>query len=274
MTAGGPDRRGAASAPSRPALSVLADRLAAALMHHEPGWRLPRFTTLARRYQVSPSEVAAAVEELAARCLVRQLPDGQVYRASPAEYRVPLEGVAGLASYVDPLGCQLACQRWHASRRRPPEGIGRALGLATGEPVLVVRCLWTVDGEPAAVTASYLPGRAVARLADGPARPGPAGNGWPGPAGNGPQLFPRGPLRAELACPQALQLELGPPPPSAARSLRMAPGEPVAIVTVSFGSLPPAPAVALTCAMLRPGWFRIVLAAPAGGACRGPSAPG
>ena len=72
------------------AAAVLADRLAAALVHHEPGWRLPRLTALARRYSVSSAEIDAAIEELAARHLVRRLPDGQVYRASPAEYWVPL----------------------------------------------------------------------------------------------------------------------------------------------------------------------------------------
>ena len=47
---------------SRPATAaaVLADRLAAALVHHEPGWRLPRLTALARRYSVSSSEIDVA----------------------------------------------------------------------------------------------------------------------------------------------------------------------------------------------------------------------
>ena len=71
---GAPRRRPAAAA-------VLADRLAAALVHHEPGWRLPRLTALARRYSVSSAEIDAAIDELAARHLVRRLPDGQVYRA-------------------------------------------------------------------------------------------------------------------------------------------------------------------------------------------------
>ncbi len=37
--------------PARPrrGVSVLADRIAAALVHHEPGWRLPRYTAPARR---------------------------------------------------------------------------------------------------------------------------------------------------------------------------------------------------------------------------------
>jgi hypothetical protein len=44
------DRR--ALAPERAqSTGVLADRIAAALLHHEPGWRLPRHTALARRYK-------------------------------------------------------------------------------------------------------------------------------------------------------------------------------------------------------------------------------
>ncbi len=52
---------------------VLADRLAATLVHHEPGWRLPRPSALARRYNVRPAQVEQAVRELAARHLIRQL---------------------------------------------------------------------------------------------------------------------------------------------------------------------------------------------------------
>ena len=55
--------------PLRPAIAVLADRIAAALVHHEPGWRLPRHTALARRYNVSTAEIDAAVTELTSRHL-------------------------------------------------------------------------------------------------------------------------------------------------------------------------------------------------------------
>ena len=42
-------------------MAVLADRLAAALVHREPGWRLPRRSALARRYNVSLTEIDAAL---------------------------------------------------------------------------------------------------------------------------------------------------------------------------------------------------------------------
>jgi DNA-binding GntR family transcriptional regulator len=256
-----------------PAAAVLADRLAAALVHHEPGWRLPRLTALARRYSVSSSEIDVAIDELAARHLVRRLPDGQVYRASPAEYRVPLEGVFGLTSHVDPMGGQLACKSIHTTLRRPPEDIGRSLGLAPGEPVMAVRCVWTVGGEPGALAASYLPERVAAEL-------GVLPSGAPGDEDGAPERavmippasfpFPWKSAGSGGPRPGAVQLEMGLPPPSAARTLRLAAGEPVATVTVAFTDRETGAPVALTMAMLRPELFRIVVEAaqawvPAGG---------
>ena len=142
---------------------MLADRIAAALLHHEPGWRLPRHTALARRYNVSAAEVESAIDELTDRHLLRRLPDGQVYRASPAEYRLSLEGMSGLTSHVDPMG-ELAAKTRYVSRRRAPEDIGRVLGLAPGDSVIVIRCLWTVGGEPAAFSSTYLPERLAGLL--------------------------------------------------------------------------------------------------------------
>src|SRR5580693_7286939 len=113
-----------------PAVSVLADRLAAALVHHEPGWRLPRHSALARRYNVSAAEIDAAIEELVSRHLIRRLADGQVYRASPAEYLISLDGVPQLASYVDAMGGDFSCRSRHVTRRLPPEDITWALRLS------------------------------------------------------------------------------------------------------------------------------------------------
>jgi hypothetical protein len=252
-----------------PAAAVLADRLAAALVHHEPGWRLPRLTALARRYSVSSSEIDAAIDELAARHLVRRLPDGQVYRASPAEYRVPLEGIFGLSSHVDPMGGQLACKSRHTTMRRPPEDIGRSLGLDPGEPVLAVRCVWTVGGEPGALAASYLPERAAAALGVLPAGEPGEEDAVLGAQDRGSLLppasfpFPWRPAGPDGPRPAAVQLEMGLPPPSAARTLRLGAGEPVATVTVSFADPGTGTPVALTMAMLRPELFRVVIEATA-----------
>jgi DNA-binding GntR family transcriptional regulator len=152
------DVRRAGSRRRRVSAAVLADRMAATLVHHEPGWRLPRLAAMARRFNVSAAEIDAAIDELAARHLLRRLPDGQVYRASPAEYRVPLEGLSGLASHVDPMGGQLVCKSRQVSRRRPPEDVGRSLGLGAGEPVAMVTVSFEdpATHRPVAITMAML----------------------------------------------------------------------------------------------------------------------
>ena len=268
----------AAARPRRLSAGVLADRMAATLVHHEPGWRLPRLTALARRFNVSAAEIDAAIDELAGRHLLRRLPDGQVYRASPAEYRVPLEGLSGLTSHVDPMGGKLVCKSRQVSRRRAPEDIGRTLGLEPGEPVLTIRCLWTVGGEPAALSASYLPERLGDVLPEftgspflqavGPQAGGPPPDGRPPddrPQDDRPQDDRPGDElpahRNGTGHARALQIEMAPPPPSVARSLRLSAGELVATVTVSFEDPAAHSPVALTMAMLRPDLFRIVVQA-------------
>jgi hypothetical protein len=71
-----------------------------------------------------------------------------------------------------------------------------------------------------------------------------------------------------------VQIEMGLPPPSAARTLRLVAGEPVATVTVSFAVPGTGAPAALTMAMLRPELFRIVIeaAAPQGGGAEGAGA--
>ena len=250
------ERDGRPPAADRPlSASVLADRMAAALLHHEPGWRLPRHTALARRYNVTIAEIDAAIELLAGRHLLSRLPDGQVFRASPAEYRLVLEGLPGFASQVDPMGGELACKSRTVSRRRAAEDVARALGTGPGGDLLTIRCLWTVGGEPAAFSASYLPPQMEGLVRDFTAATSPAG-----PPSAGP------PSRAGRPC--AFQVELAPPAPSVARTLRLAPGEPAATVTVRFGAEPDArdgvhyAVIALSVAVLRPDRFRIVVESP------------
>src|ERR1700756_1002243 len=86
------------------ATGVLADRIAAPLVHREPGWRLPRRSALARRYSVSIPEIDGAIAELIRRSLIRRLPDGQLYRASQAEYLIPVEGIGGVRTTPEPPG--------------------------------------------------------------------------------------------------------------------------------------------------------------------------
>ncbi len=239
----------------RPAVHVLADRVAAALVHHEPGWRLPRRSALARRYGVSPVEMEAAIEELAARHLLRRLPDGQVYRASPADYLIQLEGQPDLKASIDPMGMSVVCASRHVSVRRVPEDIGGALGLPAGDSVSVVRCLWTSGGDPAAFSATYLPVEeplpdgSVPTFADVLQAPQSA---------FGPVPADQHDVRMGPAHPAGLYVELQPPAPSVARSLRLPAGQPAVNVTVRYDNDDGLP-VALASAVLRSDLFRVVV---------------
>src|SRR5581483_11062531 len=112
----------------------------------------------ARRYNVSLTEIDTAIADLARRSLVRRLPDGQLYRASPADYWIPVEGTTGLATRLDPMGGVIACQTRHVSRREAPQDVAWALRLPSGEAIRVIRCVWASAGDPAAVSVAYVQG--------------------------------------------------------------------------------------------------------------------
>src|SRR4051812_13872988 len=205
--ASGPDVTGA---PVR-ASTVLADRMAAALVPREPGWRLPRRTALARRYNVSLTEIDAALADLARRSLVRRLPDGQLYRASPADYWIPLEGAIGLGTRLDPMGGTIACQARHVSTRAAPQDVAWALPLPCGAPIRVVRCVWVSDGDPAAVSTAYLSEPLAGRDT--------------GPGQEAEQESPSFGTVLNAVPAAAVSVEMSPPQPSIARSLRLSPGQ-------------------------------------------------
>jgi len=266
-TAGPPDEH----ADERSAAQVLADRVAAALIHHEPGWRLPRRSALARRYGVSPAQMEAAIEELSARHLLRRLPDGQVYRASPADYLIRLEGLPDVRASIDPMGMPITCASRHVAWRRVPEDIGGALGLPPGDPVCVVRCLWTSAGWPAAFSASYLPEQHSFLAEDAPAFtdvlkasqvvPGSAAQPHADEAGQQAEPAEAG---RPAPRPAGLYIEMQPPAPSVARSLRLAAGQPAISVTVRFDDESDGTPMALAIAVLRPEMFRVVVESPHG----------
>ena len=251
------------SGDDRSAAQVLADRVAAALIHHEPGWRLPRRSALARRYGVSPAEMEAAIEELAARHLLRRLPDGQVYRASPADYLIRLEGLPDLRASVDPMGMAISCASRHVSWRRVPEDIGGALGLSPGAPVCVVRCLWTSAGWPAAFSASYLPEEHSFLAEESPVFTDVLRASQVIP-GTDPAQLAGSPDPPVLPRQAGLYIELQPPAPSVARSLRLAAGQPAITVTVRFDDAKAGTPMALAIAVLRPEMFRVVVESPQG----------
>jgi DNA-binding GntR family transcriptional regulator len=244
------------------AAGVLADRMAAALVHREPGWKLPRRSALARRFSVSLAEIDVAVEELSRRSLLRKLPDGQLYRASPAEYQIPIEGVPGLSTTLDPMGSSISCQAKHVSRRQAPQDICWALGLGPGTQVRVIRCLWTSAGSPVAMSTAYVPQAPGTQPPPGRVSALPradAESSWV-PAfdevlSEPPQDAGEPETGITAGRPAALNVELRPPQPSIARGLNLAPGQSAITVTLRFDTAG-AP-VALTVVMLRPDFFKV-----------------
>jgi DNA-binding GntR family transcriptional regulator len=227
---------------------VLADRMAAALVHREPGWRLPRRSALARRYNVSLTEIDAAVTDLVRRSLIRRLPDGQLYRSSPADYWIPVEGVAGLGTRLDPMGSPIACQTRHVSRREAPQDVAWALQLPAGASIRVIRCVWVSAGDPAAVSTAYV----NEPLADDDEED--AGNDRE----TEPDFWSFGPVLTSLPA-AAVSVEMSPPQPSVARSLRLSPGQPVIMVTVRFDDSATGEPTGLTVVMLKPELFRVAI---------------
>jgi DNA-binding GntR family transcriptional regulator len=237
--------------PSQATISVLADRIAAALVHREPGWRLPRRSALAHRYNVTIAEIDVAIDELARRSLIQRLPDGQLYRASPAEYLIPVDAVGGLTTRLVPVGGEISCLSRHVSQRDAPQDVAWALGLDAEVPVRIVRRVWAVVTEPVAISTAYVP-QAVAESL----------------AGDDHDSFetmlhsiPGGPAAAAFAHAGAADLEFTPPQPSVARTLRLVPGQPAVSVTIRFDDRAARTPVGLTVVILRPELFRIVMRA-------------
>jgi DNA-binding GntR family transcriptional regulator len=237
-----------AAVPAQRAVSgVLADRMAAALVHREPGWQLPRRSALARRYNVSMAEIDAAIGELTRRSLIRRLPDGQLYRASPAEYLIPLEGVGGLTTRLDPMGGEISRTARHVSLRAAPQDVAWSLGVAGANPVRIIRCAWAAGAEPVAISTAYVPGD----VGDGGAEP----DAFEAIL-HAPPAVASGAVRA-----RAVDLELTPPQPSVARSLRLPPGQPAISVTIRFDDRVADIPAGLTVVTLKPHYFRVVIQA-------------
>lgn len=233
---------------------MLTERLAASLAEHDPGWRLPRCSNLARRFGATSGEIESALARLARLGVVRVTADGQAYRASPAESLITLDGLPFLGSRIDPMGTTLTRASRHVLRRNAPEEIIRALRLPDGAGTRAIQSTWATDGTVTAMSTTYLPASLADMLVpadDSAAEPGAALN---------PMPLPR-PAAVLTASPAALCLEVQTPPPWAARMLRLRPSEPAITVTVRFDD-PAGTPLALTVSVLHAGRFRIAVETP------------
>jgi len=262
----------ASAGPAGPAAAnagILASRIAASLAHHRAGWTLPRPSVLARRYHVTTSQIAAAMDELAAQHLIRLLPDGRACRIDPDEYMAELAGKHGLAARVEPLHGQLS-RTSHSVAWHPVQAdIESALGIAAGESACILQMLWTVGGEPAAATTSYLAGPGAEPLITAltgedtgsldailPMPPDGAA-GTAGPAD--PVSSVAGDLPGWGLVPHDLRIEMQQPPPWAAGALRLSACDSAIGITVRYADPDDGDAAALTSAVLRPDQFRVIV---------------
>jgi DNA-binding GntR family transcriptional regulator len=237
---------------------MLTERIADALADHEPGWRLPQPTILARRYSVSTAEIDKAIRELTALRILRCLPDGRVYLASPADQLATLEGLPGVGSHIEPMGVSITCASRHVSCQAVPPDIELILGLPSGAEVRVVRCLWTADGQRAAFSTAYLP-----EHLDTVENPAELGHTSLPKHLNSASAGRAAATRNGAIRPLAIRVEVQPMTESVARALQLVPDIPMIAVTVTSGDPSLSRPVALTAAALRSDLFRIVVEPPA-----------
>jgi hypothetical protein len=247
--------------PPERAISVLTNRIAAALANHEPGWRLPRLSVLARQYDATSELVVAAIGELASRGLIRRTSAGQFCRATPAHYVLPFAGsLHGLRARADPVGGDLSVRSRSVSVHAVRDDIKCVLQIASDEPARMLQLVWAVGGEPAAVTATYL----VPQLAESllteldPAEPGGmcavlpltplAGADLPDVAG------------PSWLLPRALNAEMQQPPRWAAQALGLSACQRAVMISARYDDMRDGKPVALTIAVLRPDLLRFSIA--------------
>ncbi len=188
-----------------------------------------------------------------------------MYRASPADYLIRLEGLPELRASIDPMGMSIDCASRHVSWRRVPEDIGGALGLSPGDPVCVIRCLWASAGSPVAYSATYLSEGQSFLAGAPPVLPDVLRTSQFTPPACGYSAVPDADRPTmPVPRPAGMYLELQPPAPSVARTLRLAAGEPAVDVTVRFDDASAGVPMALTTAVLRPERFRVVIESPDG----------
>jgi len=123
--------------------------------------------------------------------------------------------------------------------------VASAIGVPVGAQVQVIRCVWTLAGEPAAISLMYLPE--------------PAADAQPAEQEEDEFGAVLQALPGLSARPAAVSVELCPPQPAAARSLRLTPGQPVITVTIRFTDRERNETAGLTVVLLRPELFRVVI---------------
>jgi DNA-binding GntR family transcriptional regulator len=240
---------------------VLTNRIAAALVHHEPGWQLPRLSVLARQYGATSEILTAAVGELAARGLIRRTSAGQFCRASPADYVLPLGGsLQGLRGRADPVGGDLSVKSRNVYVHQVRDDIKCALQIASDEPAWILQLVWAAGSEAAAITVTYLaPRLAESVIAElDPAEPEGICAVLPlTPLAGGDVQYVAGP---SWLLPRALHTEMQQPPRWAAQVLGLTACQRAVMITTRYDDARDGKPAALTVAALRADRLRVTMA--------------
>jgi DNA-binding GntR family transcriptional regulator len=158
------------------------------------------------------------------------------------------------------MGGEIACQARHVSQRAAPQDVAWALGTEGEGEVRIIRCVWAAGAEPVAISTAYVPGAAPRAAGEADADDADELASFQAMLRTPPDLRPDIPLTYA----RAVDLELAPPQPSVARSLRLLPGQPAITVTIRFDDPATGAPAGLTTVTLVPDQFRIVI--QAGGA--------
>jgi GntR family transcriptional regulator len=217
--------------PSRFPYEAIVEELRASIVDGRlgSGERLPSENELARRHETSRPTVRRALALLKAEGLVTTEQGRGVFVRSKPQVRLLLSGenfrrhrlagVSGFNAQVAEQG-QMAEQRLVEVGRVAATGeVAHRLGVEEGEPVVVRRRLFVVNGEPVARCDSYYP----ADMADGTALAEPENIGG---GAYGLIEDPDGPIRRRLRR-SVDDLECRMPTPSEVEELQLGSGVPV-----------------------------------------------
>jgi GntR family transcriptional regulator len=138
-----------------------------------PGESIPSETELAARFRVSQGTVRKAIDELSAENLLVRRQGKGTFVATHAEERVQFRFLRLMPDSGEQGG--MTRHLIDCKRQRVPAEIGRALGVAAGDPALRVRRVLSFRGTPVVFDDIWLPatlfkGLTVERLT---AHPGP-----------------------------------------------------------------------------------------------------
>ncbi len=172
-------RSAAADAALGPAFSPLYQQIKALMTQSlqraewRPGEAIPSEMELASRFRVSQGTVRKAIDELAAENLLVRRQGKGTFVATHAEERVQFRFLRLTPDSGEQGG--MTRHLIDCRRQRVPAEIGRALGLAAGDPALRVRRVLSFRGAPVVLDDIWLPaalfkGLTVERLT---AHPGP-----------------------------------------------------------------------------------------------------